>query len=602
MENILQKLNLSQDLQNDVLKLIEEEVPAYHRDHFIELLAESFIGGSEFSEKYKFFPVPIDIFIASKNYLGRSQFIYPEVMHYLREINNGDYVEVVLTGGIGSAKTTIAIYTTAYQLYLLGCLTRPHAEFELDPTSEIIFIFQNITERLAKTVDYNRFKSLISTTPFFQKHMPYERSIESKMVFENRIEVQPLSGALHAALGQNVIGGIIDELNSMAIVESSRLTRDQGTYDQAIALYNSISRRRKSRFMQYGVLPGILCLTSSRKYPDEFTDKKIREAVNDPSIYVYDKRVWDVAPEGRFSGNTFSVFIGDDNRHARIVDENEYIDEPDLLLDVPVEFKSDFESDIMNALREIAGVATLARFPFFMNVDLLAASFSKKNIFVNDWCDFIDRKVKIDVDRIEDWDRPRFVHIDLALTSDSAGLCIGYCDRFMAIQKEDYVEYLPHIIIDGLLEIKPPKNDEIMLSKVRDIIYALVGRGMSIRWITFDSFQSADSIQILRQKGFVTGQQSVDKTMIPYEMAKMLIYEGCVDIPYHAKTLKELKSLEKDAKMKKIDHPAGGSKDLADALASVLFGLAKRRELWALHNIPLAETPISIKKILSDNK
>ena len=56
------------------------------------------------------------------------------------------------------------------------------------------------------------------------------------------------------------MGGLIDELNYMSVVEKSKVAVDKGTYDQAILLYNSIARRRKSRFMENGKLPGILCL------------------------------------------------------------------------------------------------------------------------------------------------------------------------------------------------------------------------------------------------------------------------------------------------------------------------------------------------------
>jgi len=35
-------------------------------------------------------------------------------MNELRELNSGKYVEAVLTGAIGTGKSTIALFTTAY--------------------------------------------------------------------------------------------------------------------------------------------------------------------------------------------------------------------------------------------------------------------------------------------------------------------------------------------------------------------------------------------------------------------------------------------------------------------------------------------------------
>ena len=48
----------------------------------------------------------------------------------------------------------------------------------------------------------------------------------------------------------------------MAVVENSKNSKDGEVYDQAIKNYNSIARRRESRFMQLGTLPGLLCLSS----------------------------------------------------------------------------------------------------------------------------------------------------------------------------------------------------------------------------------------------------------------------------------------------------------------------------------------------------
>ena len=43
-------------------------------------------------------------------------------------------------------------------------------------------------------------------------------------------------------------------------------------------------------------------------------------------------------------------------------------------------------------------------------------------------------------------------------------------------------------------------------------------------------------------------------------------------IPEHKALHRELLGLERDAKTGKVDHRVGGSKDLADALACVIFG------------------------------
>ena len=84
------------------------------------------------------YPVSIEEFIESPKFLGMKGQIYPAVMECLVELNNPEveglghgyrlgaaYIEAVLTGATGTGKTTIAILTIAYQLYVLSCLRDP---------------------------------------------------------------------------------------------------------------------------------------------------------------------------------------------------------------------------------------------------------------------------------------------------------------------------------------------------------------------------------------------------------------------------------------------------------------------------------------------
>jgi hypothetical protein len=161
---------------------------------FKEFLREAIDEASEgdfsklkMAHNYKHFPVPVEEFLISDVYMDAKHILYPEVLEELIEINSGKYVETVFVGGIGSAKTTSALYTNAYQIYLLSCMRTPHKAFGLDPSSELLFAFQNKTETLAKTVSYNRFRAMIVHSPYFQKHFMFDKKLESRMLFPHRI-------------------------------------------------------------------------------------------------------------------------------------------------------------------------------------------------------------------------------------------------------------------------------------------------------------------------------------------------------------------------------------------------------------------------------
>lgn len=566
--------------------------------HIEEQMAGKKLSLPDYAQ-YKWKPVGVREFICSPAYLNKEAEIYPGVLDAAEELNSGGYVEAIMTGGIGSGKTTLALYTNAYQLYLLSCMRSPHKQFGLDPSSEILLVFQSITKHLAQGVDYQRFRSMIEGSPYFLKYFPFNKDLSSKLVFPNRIEVVPVAGTETAAIGQNVMGGLIDELNYMAVVEKSKAAVDKGTYDQAILVYNSIARRRKSRFMENGKLPGILCLVSSKKYPGQFTDQKVDEAKTDSSIFVYDKRVWDIKPEDFGNQGWFQVFAGDMTRKPRILAKDEEVSDEDResVVSIPEEFRLEFEKDVINALREIAGMSTLARHPFFLEVDKVDKSFKERpSIFSQTLVDFVEQRLTLMKAHFWKPELPRFAHVDLALSGDSAGLVIGTVKGFKNVSGDKaQPAYMPEIYIDGILEVRPPKNCEILLGKIREVILVLKRMGLNITWATFDQFQSSDSQQILRQHGLITGHQSMDEVPCrAYDFLKMAMYEGRMDAPVHKKVQREILMLEKDTKTGKVDHPPGGSKDCSDGLAGVVFGLTMRREVWGLYKIPLLMVPPSV--------
>ncbi len=549
--------------------------------------------------RYKNKPVGPREFIEGAAYMNKPTAMWPLVMREYEELNSGKYVESVLTGGIGVGKTHLALYTQAYQLYLLSCMRDPHAEFDLDPTSEIVIVFQSLNKTLAQGVDYSRFRAMIETAPYFKQHFMFDADVTSEMRFPKRVIVKPISGHDTGAIGQNVIGGLIDEINFMAVVEKSKLSKDGETYDQAVKNYNSIARRRESRFMQLGSLPGMLCLVSSRNYPGQFTDRKEAEARTNPRIFIYDKRAWEVRPE-KFTDDRFRLFVGDDTRKPYIISDDAVVPEQDehLVMHVPMEYRQQFENDMLAAIRDIAGVSTMALHPFMLNTEAVASCFGKINpIASRDDCDFVATKLKLYPKRIINPHEPRFAHIDLAYAKDSAGISIGHVPGFRTMNRGEFTEVLPRVSFDMILEVKPPRGGEIEFENIRKLLYTLRDNpkiGLPIKWVSFDGFQSRDSMQIMFQQGFIVGYQSMDTDTEAYDIAKQAFYDGRVEAPEHPKAQREMITLEFDAKKGKIDHPPHGSKDIADSMAGVIMGLTIRREIWLRHGIPIQKVPASI--------
>lgn len=547
------------------------------------------------------FPVSIETFLFDPYYLGKDRReIYPVVLDELKKINNpsglrvvNPYTEGVFTGGIGSAKSTTALYTNAYQLYILSCFQDPHGAFSLDKSSEILFAFLSVAGDAAGA-DYARFYSMIKDSPYFNLDFPYNKRIKTYLEFPRMIQVVPSINTI----GQNVIGGMIDEVNFGKTVQHSKKSLDGGAWDQTMSLYTSLSRRRKSRFMSNGTMPGILCLVSSKRYPGEFTDKKLEEAQSDPSIYVYDKRVWDIKPPHSYSGKKFRVFIGNSSAKAAIVEDDTIYtpEEREAIIEVPVEYLSDFEDDLPGSLRDIAGVGTLASYPFFQNVSAVASSFNRvQSVLSLEQSDLDTQPLEFFPNRFRDLQHKRWVHIDLGLVSDHCGVACGYVDKF--ILTPDAVCLMPNIKFDFVLRVAPPRNQEIKFYKIRRLLILLRESGLPIDCISFDSYQSVDSIQLLRAAGFRTGKQSVDNNPNFYAITKTAMYSGRVYLPRHTKCQEEFVRLEKDQKTGKVDHPPTGSKDCSDAVAGVVCGLTLSRSIWSAHGVRFSAAYSSLKEV-----
>ena len=81
------------------------------------------------------------------------------------------------------------------------------------------------------------------------------------------------------------------------------------------------------------------------------------------------------------------------------------------------------------------------------------------------------------------------------------------------------------------------------------------------------------------------GRRSTDRDTYAYDILKTALNEARVLAPEHAKCKSELMALERDDKTGKADHPVHSSKDVSDALASVVAGLTDSRYAWAQHKV-----------------
>lgn len=558
--------------------------------------------------KWRRTPVELDEFLYGNMYLGlHPSELYPGVKEALYELETGKYVEAVFKGAIGGGKSTTTNLSLLRELYKTSCLRNPQQTFGVQRNSSIVFTIQSVRLSTAKKAVFQEMGQYIQNSPYFTEIYPYDRRITSEMIFrEQKVTILPVSSSDTGAISMNVIGGVLDEMNFMQKITKSKQdgADAQGEYDQAKNLYLNLSKRRRSRFMSRGKLPGILFLVSSSRYPDDFTEIKAAESTmcggTDPSIYVFSKSLWDSKGRDKYSDGNFTVIMGNENRKSRILKENEAVPpgiDPDDVIEVPEDFRTEFEKDLDGSIRDLAGRTTLATHPFIKNRESvynamsLAEQYGYRNIFEIDNIDLSATEPVISEANIRtDIDQMRVCHVDLSINGDSAGVAIGHIagnrtiQRYNPVTQEMSTEVLPVIAIDAALRVFPPPNSDIQFSSIRQVIYHLREHyGLPIKIVTTDGFQSVDFRQILAKKGYRTEYLSMDKTTQPYVSLRDALNDGCVLLPRHPYLLTELVQLELTRKgsKEKVDHPPKGSKDIADAVCGVVSFLLTRRSAWS---------------------
>ena len=158
-------------------------------------------------EDYEEVPVDIDTFIDDERFLGNAlgDTLYPFWRDVLRKLfaPGAKYYECVLTGAIGLGKTTIADIGLAYMLHKLLCLKNPPSFYGLSKMSIMTINFFNVTLDLSYGVAYQKFQSMVLSSPWFLEHGTVSGTKNSVYSPGKNIQLEVGSNEKHA-LGQDV--------------------------------------------------------------------------------------------------------------------------------------------------------------------------------------------------------------------------------------------------------------------------------------------------------------------------------------------------------------------------------------------------------------
>ena len=550
--------------------------------------------------------VPIETWLNEEFYSGPSSSqLYPYWKNAIIKVFNSPkrINEVIITGSIGTGKSTAAIYMIAYRLYELSCYYPPQALYNLMNNSKILFAYFNITKDLAGQVGFSQLRDLIDTIPYFQNIFKRNERINSILEWpQSRIYMKPASTS-NDVLGMNLISFFVDEANFFKGDGASNTGNSiNDVQSKARILYNSVRTRGKSRFVVNNEDYTFNVLVSSSMYESSFTEDRIKESAGDDNVMVFDAKIWEVKNVDTYSKEKFVVFSGNelidpvicnsvaevnyirahyrlpevkcDTPNEAIQDIQEY-DIKKRFIEVPMNFKKEFEGNIIQALQDIAGVPVAATGKLFSNRDSYSRALTgEESPFTQDQI-VISTNANTTIQdyfkkdwRPKDLAKKRFIHFDQATSGDSYGAAQCYID---SVTYDEYGLPKVNIKFDWMIRINPPKPPhKIDLAKVRSIIpWQEKMFGISYGMISYDTFQSAEAVQDLDKSGYPVQFRSVDKSDKEYLDLTELYYQGRIHHYRNEWYEKELFNLNWYRAQGKVDHPSvkeGGTKDVSDAV------------------------------------
>jgi len=370
-------------------------------------------------------------------------------------------------------------------------------------------------------------------------------------------------------------------------------TGRDGTYDQGQNLYDTVTRRKKGRFLSQGPNVGVLVVGSSTRYVKDFTDRRKAQVQSRgiETVYVYDKAQYDVVPADRFCGEKFRLVISaTSSSDIRVLDDNEKVPTNATVIEVPVEYKEQFINDPAGALRDVVGKSAAAINPFFRQPSRIFAAviagqeaglesfLHKDNVVLA-----MDGMPQVITGHYcQNPGKPRYVHIDLSKNSDRCGVAMVRFDGMTYSSRVgEENELLPMVSVEMAVTIEPDHGSEIDLAEVRMWVKRLKTHyGYPIRAVTYDGYNSLESTQQWKRMGMKTGVVPIDRSSIYYKQLRDAIYDGRIHLFQQDVLIDELKSLEYDETKDKIDHPVEGGKDCADAVCAAYHTLITRSSSW----------------------
>lgn len=579
-------------------------------------------------------PPSLDTFVSDRHYFNQGTMAlglhqYDFVRHFEQVLHPDTYIAMVeefgtywepvrfvndLTAqwGKGGGKDHVCQIGFGRVANILLCLKDPQTYYKKPPQMIIHLLNVAVSAQQAHGVFFKPLRSLIVANHerggFF--HDKFEGDppgpVAQELRFKGQIELISGHSSSEGLEGKNLLCAIADEIGAFPTVDESKVNRSGRTPAKtAEGILDMLASSATTRFPFHYKLAKI----SYPRFKGDAIQKSTREAnddiqeLGDNSVFYVSGpfKTWDVNP---------------------LYDTIPRIELPGAAEPVPnvPKIVSDYKRRPAYARAKYECNPELSANPFFENAEAIYDSFKLERatepIQMEYYWGLEDRTDWGQSDSGELKERPgwqvRFtfardfypmrgalyaMHGDMAISGDAAGVAMCHARNW---ERRDWegpngtvtearpivkVDFVTSFTSDHTAVTPDGKNvaREVQIRWYRKLVWELIRRGFAIHSVTFDRFQSADTMQILESRGIESKRLSTDTNNMAWDTVRDVMYDGRLEA-YHVPVLTEQGTKEMRSKVVqelreltvqpngRVDHRPEGSKDEADALAGAVVG------------------------------
>lgn len=462
--------------------------------------------------------------------------------------------EVLLQWGKGSGKDACSVIMCCYMVYLLLCLKDP-AKYYGKPDGDNIDIMNiAVNAQQANRVFFKNLVLRVQQAPWFQGKY---HVTQGEINFDKNVNVISGHSESESLEGYNVIAVVLDEISGFALESATGNSRAK----TAGFIYEMHRGAVDSRFDDVGKV----ILLSFPRFDGDYISSKYDEAVAEKQTYTrsYTFKINDDLPNGH-PDNELTIEWEEDHI-VRYTAPGYYAQKRPTWEVNPTKtiegFKRAFFLNKGDALGRFACMpGTNLEDAFIKNPNALDLVFVRQNP--------IDDAGVLLHSFTPKLDKEYYIHVDLSKVHDRCAVSMAHVEKWVTYEADVLGEMQPIVVTDVVRWWEPSKEEPMDYKEVTDFILALRRRGFKIKLVTFDRWNSNDTINFLNSVGIETDVLSVDNKH--YDDFLTLLYDdGRLFGPKIEKLTKELRELRYIKG--KIDHPRSGYKDLSDATAGAIY-------------------------------